>query len=51
LLRRNAQEKIQAEMQVNANNRKKIVEERCGKPKELTGLSDGSDKISNFHAY
>ena len=41
LLQRDAQRKIQQEQEERFKKRKEMVEQRCGKPKDLAGLSDG----------
>ena len=41
LLQRDAQRKIQQEQEERFKKRKAMVEQRCGKPKDLAGLSDG----------
>jgi len=41
LLRRNAMEALKKEQEMKAAERRKVIDERCGKPKNKEGLSEG----------
>ena len=47
LLGNHAKKQIQEEQEARLKKRKEITGQRCGKPKDLTGLSDG--KVTRQH--
>ena len=47
LLGNHAKKQIQEEQEARLKKRKEITGQRCGKPKDLTGLSDG--KVTQQH--
>jgi hypothetical protein len=49
LLRKKAAEELKKEQERKAAERKRIIDQRCGKPKNVDDANEGKDKVETGH--
>jgi hypothetical protein len=50
LLRKKAAEELKKEQERKAAERKRIIDQRCGKPKNVDDANEGKDKVETARA-